>query len=366
MENSITKLLRGTRIFYKLLNSKITGKRIPLVTNILVTNRCNLNCFYCFPQVHGRKVRELTTKEILDVIDESKKLGAEVIILLGGEPLLREDIGIIIDHVKKRGLLCEVITNGYFVEKWIDYLKKVDSICISIDGDEKGNDKNRCPGSYKVTVRALKLARQNGIFTRIHAVLTKYTINEKSIDHLVNLCRELDTVATFAQPSEHTKHKAFNVSDKEFKKAFTKILEYKRKGYPIGNSEDALKYIIKWPFPYDTIFKKGKTPKDFKPIKCQRKNLTCYIDTSGVVYPCAFLWEKCNITKINFLEKGFKEAWDSLDSFDCESCGVLTDMDLNLLLQLNLGALINTGKYYIKDSLFKFKRRFKRNKHEEA
>ena len=211
MESKLTKFLRGKRIIYKLLLGKITKKRIPIVTNILVTNKCNLNCFYCFPQVSKRKVKEMTTEQILNAIDESKKLGAEIIILLGGEPLIRDDIGEIINHIKDKKMLCEVITNGYFVKKRINDLKRLDSICISIDGDEEGTDKNRAPGSYKMAINDLKLARENGIFTRIHAVITKNTIN--SIDHLVHLVKELDAVATFTQPSEPIKHEAFQLSE---------------------------------------------------------------------------------------------------------------------------------------------------------
>ena len=353
MESKLTKFLRGKRIIYKLLLGKITKKRIPIVTNILVTNKCNLNCFYCFPQVSKRKVKEMTTEQILNAIDESKKLGAEIIILLGGEPLIRDDIGEIINHIKDKKMLCEVITNGYFVKKRINDLKRLDSICISIDGDEEGTDKNRAPGSYKMAINALKLARENGIFTRIHAVITKNTIN--SIDHLVHLVKELDAVATFTQPSEPIKHEAFQLSEEEFKKAFTKILDYKRKGFPIANTTNALKYILKWPFQYNKVFRKGEIPQNFKPITCLRKKFTCYIDANGIVYPCAYLWKKCDVMDTNFLKMGFKESWEALDKFECKACAALTDVEMNMLLQLNLRSLFETGKSYIKENFYKRK-----------
>ena len=58
-----------------------------------VTRSCNLACLHCrASSVHGPYAGELSTDECLKLVDEIAALGSPVIILTGGEPLLREDI----------------------------------------------------------------------------------------------------------------------------------------------------------------------------------------------------------------------------------------------------------------------------------
>ena len=61
-------------------------------------------------------------------------------VLLGGEPLLHKGIDQIVDRVKQHGMICEMVTNGYYLEGKSDIVKKLDSLCISIDGDKEEND----------------------------------------------------------------------------------------------------------------------------------------------------------------------------------------------------------------------------------
>nr|NIV11863.1 radical SAM protein [Fodinibius sp.] len=57
-----------------------------------LTKMCNLKCPHCYMEAGKRAESELTLDECLSLIDEMKSLGTEMIILTGGEPLLRKDI----------------------------------------------------------------------------------------------------------------------------------------------------------------------------------------------------------------------------------------------------------------------------------
>ena len=81
-------------------------KRVPLIVNYQVTTLCNLRCIYCYADLHSPKEeRDLSTAEIFREIDELYGLGTRWIRLMGGEPLMRDDIGAIIDYIKKKVFL---------------------------------------------------------------------------------------------------------------------------------------------------------------------------------------------------------------------------------------------------------------------
>src|SRR5215467_13193252 len=71
---------------------------------ISVTDRCNFRCFYCIPDediVWQRKQELLTYDEIVLVSEIAAGLGVEKIRLTGGEPLLREDLEVLITRLAK-------------------------------------------------------------------------------------------------------------------------------------------------------------------------------------------------------------------------------------------------------------------------
>ena len=83
-------------------------------------------------------------------------------------------------------------TNGYFVKKRIEALKKVDHLCISLDGNKESNDKSRGEGSFEKIIEGIKCATENGIAVRVHATLSKITNNEESLKFLVEFCKRMD------------------------------------------------------------------------------------------------------------------------------------------------------------------------------
>ncbi len=84
------------------LLANLFGRRIPLSVMYSVTNRCPSQCAYC--NIPNRKQRELTTKEAFSLIDQLVEAGTQRLALWGGEPLVRDDIGSIIDYAKIKGL----------------------------------------------------------------------------------------------------------------------------------------------------------------------------------------------------------------------------------------------------------------------
>ena len=58
----IKKLFQAVRIGGKLIQYNLFRKRFPLMVNLLLTNRCNLRCFYCYPQVFEQETKDIATE----------------------------------------------------------------------------------------------------------------------------------------------------------------------------------------------------------------------------------------------------------------------------------------------------------------
>lgn len=134
----------------------------PDIVTILVTKKCNYNCFGCCsdsPQYTTKfKGKELNKEQIIKFIDSISwfKPG---IYFCGGEPTLREDLFELIRYAKKKKLVTAFTTNGSLISgKNLDEIlfSGLDFISFSLDGPAKHHDSHRgTPGAYDVLIKNL-------------------------------------------------------------------------------------------------------------------------------------------------------------------------------------------------------------------
>ena len=109
----------------------------PLLVQIIPIRRCNIDCGYCneYDKVSPPVPAELLRRRI----DRLAELGTSVVAFSGGEPMLHPDLDGLIRHIRARGMMAGLITNGYFlVPKRIEGLNDagLDFLQISIDNVE--------------------------------------------------------------------------------------------------------------------------------------------------------------------------------------------------------------------------------------
>lgn len=119
------------------------------------TAGCNLSCRHCrgastFEKPEG----ELTTEEAMRFIDEIAQMGNPLLILSGGEPLVRDDIYGLAEYATGMGLRVALATNGTLVTPEVaERLRDVGikRISISLDGSSpQTHDDFRCmPGAFE-------------------------------------------------------------------------------------------------------------------------------------------------------------------------------------------------------------------------
>ena len=106
----------------------------PIVAQIIPTRRCNLSCAYC--NEFDRSSAPVPITVLQERIDRLVDLGTGIITLSGGEPLLHPAVDEIVRHVRRRGAIATLITNGYLLTPaMIQRLNGagLDSLQISID-----------------------------------------------------------------------------------------------------------------------------------------------------------------------------------------------------------------------------------------
>jgi heme b synthase len=286
------------------------------------TRNCNLNCVHCrAAATKGPYTGELDTQAALTLLDQIARVAKPIIILTGGEPLLREDIFEIAKYGDAKGMRMVMATNGTLVTAKIA-AKMADSgiqrISVSLDGATKqSHDAFRgVPGAFEGALAGIANAKAAGIQFQINTTITKANLDQ--IPRILGLAESLGAVA----------HHIFL------------LVPTGRGKYLVDQEIDAREYEETLNWFYD---QRGKTPLQLKAtcaphyyrILRQRaredgQSVTfeshgldavtrgclggtgfCFISHRGIVQPCGFLDLNCgDVTK-----QSFDVIWQHAEQF---------------------------------------------------
>lgn len=143
------------------------GIEVPPVAIVTVTGRCNLACKGCYATALDRpREQELDAHRLRQLIAEADELGVSVIILTGGEPLMRPELlDITRDHPR---VLFPLFTNASLLDDHnLARLASQHHVVplMSLEGDRRATETRRGPGSYdRVLVAMNKLKRAGNLF----------------------------------------------------------------------------------------------------------------------------------------------------------------------------------------------------------
>jgi heme d1 biosynthesis radical SAM protein NirJ len=165
--------------------------------------RCNLTCKHCY-SISGDVdfPNELTTGEVFGVMDDLKAFRVPVLILSGGEPLMRRDIFEISERAKAMRFYVGLSSNGTLIDAGLaDRIRDIgyDYVGISLDGIGATHDRFRGrAGAYDEALGGLRLLRDRGI-----KVGVRFTMTE---DNAAELPRLLDLVEQEGFPKFYLSH----------------------------------------------------------------------------------------------------------------------------------------------------------------
>ena len=166
---------------------RVAEVEAPFLVALNLTRRCNLACAHCYLDagtLRDGTEGELSTVEAKALIDEIADLSDEtMIVLTGGEPLLRRDIEELAAHATARGLMPVIGTNGTLLnDRRAKRLKEagVQGVGISVDSLDPGfhDDFRGLPGSWTRAMAAIDACRRNDLRFQIHFAVTDDSAHE--------------------------------------------------------------------------------------------------------------------------------------------------------------------------------------------
>lgn len=344
----ISQLIKGG---ITALKANVYGYKAPLGVYIHLTESCNLNCVYCdYNELAKRDGNKLTADFVIDCIDKLAALGTVKLNLTGGEPLLIDGIGRIIDFAKNKGMFVVMSSNGLLIKDKIDEIKNLDLLMISFDGTEAAHDSLRGKGTHKKVMGAMEILRNNNIKFFTTTVLNTKTSGE--IDYIVKNAENFHTEANFTLiqflPDENnyillpSKERISQLipTDAEIRGHVRRLIELKESGKPIGSTMQYLEFLLKWE-DYNQLF----SSKEYG-FRCWAGSLYCHLYADGKLYSCGHCIGA--IEGQDVLTLGVKNAFNRLKKLpNCNSCRVACDTENSLIYSLNPGAIYNWLRYKI-------------------
>lgn len=176
------------------LRQRIADHHAPFTGTFELTHRCQLRCVHCYGGDQGRvrraARRELTTAQWIRLADQAADAGCVDLLLTGGEPMLRTDFPAIYEHVKRRGFVVTVFTNGFQVDEnhralFFDLPPFLVEITLYGATPATHDRITQVPGSFKKTLKNVELLKAGGVRVGLKTVLMSLNVAEASeIEHL--------------------------------------------------------------------------------------------------------------------------------------------------------------------------------------
>jgi heme d1 biosynthesis radical SAM protein NirJ len=286
--------------------------------------RCNLKCKHCY-SISGDVdfPGELSTPEIFTVMDELKAFRVPVLILSGGEPLLRPDIFEISQRAKDMGFYVGLSSNGALIDDQnISRIVDIgyDYVGISLDGVGETHDAFRGKkGAFDASLRGVRLCRENGIKVGLRFTMTMD--NHTQLNELLDLADAENVDKFYLSHLVYAGRGNKNRGDdarRDITRAtmdmiFERCWDYVRRGidkeFVTGNNDADGVYLLYWMqqrFPehvqhmQDKLVQWGGNASGVN---------VANIDNLGNVHPDTFWW---HYTLGNVKERAFSDIWQDV------------------------------------------------------
>jgi AdoMet-dependent heme synthase len=323
-----------------------------------LTGKCNLNCVHCRASAQKeRDPQELSTDNIKRVIDDILSFSKPIIILTGGEPLVREDVFEIAKYGTDKGLRVVLGTNGTLITPEIAKRLKssgIRRVSISLDGASPGAHDafRKREGAFDGAMSGIKTLKDADIDFQINTTVTKRNIDE--IEKLFDLAVGLGAVAHHIFLLVPTgRGKAMEdeeIPPEEYERVLGWMYEKQKEIESDAGKHDNMKEVVAHKQYHGThpgrtgvgMFMKATCAPHFFRVMDQREKESggkgllrrggpggragldamskgclagtgfCFISRKGDVQPCGYL----PVTAGNIKDKPFREIWEDSRLFN--------------------------------------------------
>lgn len=224
----VQQLAHGARVL-------LSRRCVPCFLGVVLTDRCNLDCFYCAGRNRGQY--HFTFEHLREVLEQAYRRGHRIVYFTGGEPSIWRDsdrtLADVVVLAREIGFLdVYVYTNG---------TRPLDiggcTYLVTIDGPQRIHDEIRS-GSFELITNNVAQARARAVFASI-------TLTRRNAPHLVEFVREVSALKLFrgicfnlltGRPEVQAQH---GVTGAARRALLDQLWQIKRAGYPIVLSRAA-------------------------------------------------------------------------------------------------------------------------------
>ncbi len=244
---------------------RVMGDR-PRTAMIEVADRCNENCVHCY-QIQGQK-GEMSTEEVLDLLEQLQRAGVLFLTLSGGEITLRSDFLVILQRARELRFVVDIFTNGLRIDRQLaeeisKHHPRIVEISLYSSRPEKHDWITRVPGSFDRTTAAIAFLREFGVPVKVKSPIFSVTYDEhEELEALAEGWGALmnwDTSLRAREDGDRTPER--------LQPAPEKVDAFQRKVYPSTRTVDARD-------PVGPVCKASKV---------------LHIEPNGQVHPCSML-----------------------------------------------------------------------------
>ena len=319
-------------MYTKYLYNKAGSEGIPFSGTFEITSRCNLDCRMCYihKRINDKKAlgMEKDTAYWLNLADECVKAGTMIMLITGGEPLVREDFKEIYSYCKSKGMVVSLNSNATLIDDdMVEFFKNdpPSRINITLYGASRETYGRLCgdPTAYDKVIHAIKTLKEAGVLIKINYSVTPYNIDDA--DKIFEFVKEMNLalqVAYYMYPPiracEMGCFKSVRLTPDE---AARFKVKYDKARY----EDEGLK--IKWRNELNRIVadKEIEEIKEPEKIMCHAGYSSFWITWDGKMRPCGMMtYPDISFKQGNFLD-GWKELKKSREEIffpkKCSTCG---------------------------------------------
>ena len=266
---------------------------IPLSVQLDLTYRCNERCVHCYldHEDHG----EMSTAEVLNLLDQMSAAGVFFLTLSGGEIFMRPDLFQIVEYARKLQFSVKLKTNAVMIRaakaKRIADLG-VDSVQISLySHDAATHDEiTKLPGSFKRTMEGTQFLRDAGVKVSFANVLMVQNADHyKEVQALSESMGIHYTVDATITPMLDGDRSVLDLNMDE-----QRLAGIMRDATLLGNQASEILVPPSGPTPLEEAY---------KTLPCSAGHTACYVSPYGDVYPCVqFPYKVGSVRESRFID----------------------------------------------------------------
>lgn len=287
-----------------------------------ITRSCNLDCVHCRAAAErGAYPGELSSARGRELLEEIREVGTPIVILTGGEPLLRKDAFELASYGTKLGLRMVMATNGTLLNPSVIQAMKesgIKRVSISLDGPtaREHDAFRKVQGAFDAAMAGINLLKEGGIEFQINTTITR---------HNAHLAEEILQLAVALGASAHhlfllvPTGRAREMVNQEIEAA-----EYERLLHWFYRMRDKVNCHLKAtcaPHYYRILRQEAHAKGEKVTLDtygldavtrgCLGGTAFCFIGHDGIVQPCGYLELKCG----DVAKDSFKEVWENAEIF---------------------------------------------------